>query len=223
MQKESNILPLFCTPTRPSYHESENQELFLWGKLELHNIDSVHASCQTVVYHKFGNPGSYCNCCWCCFLLVCFSLFALFSTGNLSQDRCQGNRERPCQEQRRSKRHPISGTKSCNKSELKLRRRQERQKSAYLTLKEGVLHALHLHFSFAVHSAVLISGHTHQNKLAAGYDESTRDLAVRRHWETILIILYTILHFNVLFRTLAENRSPVTSTHMKSSFIRLIA
>ena len=156
MQQESNILPLFCTPTRPSYHESENQELFLWGKLELHNIDSVHASCQTVVYHKFGNPGSYCNCCWCCFLLVCFSLFALFSTGNLSQDRCQGNRERPCQEQRRSKRHPISGTKSCNKSELKLRRRQERQKSAYLTLKEGVLHALHLHFSFAVHSAVFL-------------------------------------------------------------------
>ena len=33
-------------------------------------------SCQIVVYRKFGNPGSYCNCCCClfCFVLVCLFL-----------------------------------------------------------------------------------------------------------------------------------------------------
>ena len=31
MQNESDILPLFCTPTRPSHHVSENQELLISG------------------------------------------------------------------------------------------------------------------------------------------------------------------------------------------------
>ena len=30
MQNLNNILPLFCTPTWPSQHVSENQELFPW-------------------------------------------------------------------------------------------------------------------------------------------------------------------------------------------------
>ena len=59
-------------------------------------------------------------------------------------------------EQRWSQLHLITGTQSCNRSELKPRRRQERQIFAYLTMKEGVLRALHVHFSFAVHSAAFL-------------------------------------------------------------------